>query len=72
MQCVAKTENGKRTVAGVCWDYDCYGANLCVRLLMAAPPELTLRTGFLSTVYLHGVSKPAYSSHTLRLRQAAR
>ena len=25
-QCVAKTENGKRTVAGVCWDYDCYGA----------------------------------------------
>ena len=26
VQCVAKTENGKRTVAGVCWDYDCYGA----------------------------------------------
>ena len=26
VQCIAKTENGKRTVAGVCWDYDCYGA----------------------------------------------
>ena len=26
-QCIAKTENGKRTVAGVCWDYDCYGAS---------------------------------------------
>lgn len=25
---VAKTENGKRTVAGVHWDYDCYGGIL--------------------------------------------
>lgn len=26
--CIAKTENGKRVVAGVCWDYDCYGGTL--------------------------------------------
>lgn len=25
LQCIAKTEGGKRTVAGVHWDYDCYG-----------------------------------------------
>ncbi len=27
LQCIAKTEGGKRTVAGVHWDYDCYGAH---------------------------------------------
>ena len=25
LQCIAKTEGGKRVVAGVHWDYDCYG-----------------------------------------------
>lgn len=25
-QCIARTEGGKRVVAGVHWDYDCYGA----------------------------------------------
>jgi hypothetical protein len=28
LQCIAKTEGGKRVVAGVHWDYDCYGALL--------------------------------------------
>ena len=26
MQCIARDVDGKREVAGVHWDYDCYGA----------------------------------------------
>ena len=26
MQCIARDADGKREVAGVHWDYDCYGA----------------------------------------------
>lgn len=32
LQCIAKTEGGKRVVAGVHWDYDCYGALLAFML----------------------------------------
>ena len=37
LQCIAKTEGGKRVVAGVHWDYDCYGEIPSSRRLWIAP-----------------------------------
>lgn len=61
LQCIAKTEGGKRTVAGVHWDYDCYG-----ELDSLVPLRKTLQTlSAFSQCACSGniVRRPSTSSH---------
>ncbi len=64
MQCIARDVDGKREVAGVHWDYDCYGAPGKIAQVWPShmplpwPAVLMLTEWKLHEVTMHVMTKP--------------